>query len=521
MSALRTSSIALILLAGMSAPALAQGETCPVDLGKPGQVKDANKAVETSELIGKPEDKRKAFTRAVTLLTKDPQKVASNPMGVTMVLGRALIDFTTLPDMPAAVRRGDVGFTAEPDGLIDLLVTADSLLDIVEAEHPACKEETQMFRRGPYSDLVNIAVNQYNAQQLDSAEAAVRRAILIFDEHPISFYGHNILGNILQTHGDMPGAIASFRRAAEVSRSAAAAPRDAMDSSLVEDHKTATMLVAQMMIDQGDVVEGAAKTQMMSDVVTWLEDYLKAFPGDMKAQSAIATAQLKSGDVDAASRLFGAMLENPDKYTDLNLLEAGVGAARASQNAMAGQLFEAGLKKNPYSRDGLFNLATVYSDTSIGKIDQMPPILDRLTAVDPENPDNAQLAALYWQAKARELRPAAEGKDLPDPAALAFKTANDSLLYFYEKYTTAPVKVSFNLFTHDEGRHVLAGQVDNRTEEEKSYTLKFEFLDESGTVLESRDVAVEGVRGGGNKAFRVEITDKPGVTAFRYAPFMP
>lgn len=512
MPALRTSSIALILLAVMSATAPAQGEACPVDLGKPNQVKDANKAVETSELIGKPEDKRKSFTRAVDLLTKDPRRVASNPMGVNMVLGRALIDFTTLPDMPPIVRRGDIGFTEDPDGMIDLLATADSLLDLVEAAHPACSEDTEAFRRGPYATLVNDAVNQYNAQQVDSAEATVRRALLIYDSGAIAFYGYNILGNIQQTNGDMAGAIASFRRAAELSRG---------DTSMVDDHRQAAILVAQLMIDEGEKVEQDARVRMMNDVVAWLQEYLKDFPGDMKAQSAMATAQLKSGDMDAARRLFGEMLSNPDKYTDINLLEAGVGAARAQQNGLAGQLFEAGLKKNPYSRDGLFNLATVYSDTTLGKINEMPPILARLQAVDPENPDNAQLAALFWQAKARELRPAAEGKDLPDPAAVAFKTANDSLLHYYERFTSAPVKVSFSLFTHDEGRHVLAGQVDNRTDAEKSYTLKFEFLDVNGAVLEAREVSVEGVRGGGNKPFRIEITDKPGVTAFRYAPFTP
>ena len=196
-----------------------------------------------------------------------------------------------------------------------------------------------------------------------------------------------------------------------------------------------------------------------------------------------------------------------------------VGAARASQNAMAAQLFEAGLKKNPYSRDGLFNLATVYSDSSMGKLEQMPEVLKRLNAVDPENPDNAQLAALYWQAKARSLRAPAEGKDLPDPAAVAFKNANDSLLFYYEKYQNAKVKVTFNLFSHDEGRHILAGSVENRGDEEKTYTLKFEFIDTAGTVLETREVSVEGVRGKGSKSFRVELTDKPGVAAFRYAPF--
>ena len=511
MSAIRSASLALSLLAATVMPAMAQGgDACRIDYGKPGQVKDANKAVETSEVIGKPEDKRKAYIRAVTLVTKEPEKVKVNQAGADMVLGRALIDLATLPDMPAKVRRGDIGFTANPDATIDLLATADSLLDGVESQMPACKTETEAWRRTPYSTLVNDAVNAYNAQQVDSAEALVRRSLMIYDNYPVAYFGYNILGNIQQAKDDVPAAIASFKKVAELMKG---------DTSVVGERKTTMILVAQLMIDQSEKMDSAARGPAMAEAVTYLQEYLKEFPGDMKAQSAIATAQLKSGDITAARRLFDEMLANPDKYTDLNLLEAGVGAARASQNAMAAQLFEAGLKKNPYSRDGLFNLATVYSDTSLGKISQMPEVLKRLNEVDPENPDNAQLGALYWQARARTLRAAAEGKDLPDPAAVAFKVANDSLLHFYEKFQNAKTKVTFNLFSHDEGRHVLAGSVENRGDEEKSYTLKFEFLDITGKVLETREVAVEGVRGKSSKSFRIELTDKPGVAAFRYSPF--
>lgn len=510
MSAIRSAALAVFLMAVAALPARAQEAACTVDFGKPGEVKDANNTLTKFENVGKPEEKRKEFARAVTLLTRDPAKVRSNPNGANMLLGRALIDLAGLPDMPRTVRRGDVGFTQDPDATIDLLAAADSLLDGVEAQMPACRDETEAWRRVPYSTLVNDAVNAYNAQQIDSAEVLVRRSLMIYDNYPVAYFGYNILGNIQQSKDDMPGAIASFRKVAELMKG---------DTSVVDERKTTVILVAQLMIDQSERLDSTARAAAMNDVVAYLEEYLKEFPGDMKAQSAIATAQLKSGDVDAARRLFDEMLANPDKYTDLNLLEAGVGAARASQNALAAQLFEAGLKKNPYSRDGLFNLATVYSDTSLHKIEQMPGILKRLNEIDPENPDNAQLAALYWQAKARMLRAPAEGKDLPDPAAAAFKQANDSLLYYYERFQNAKTKVTFNLFSHDEGRHVLAGSVENRGDEEKNYTLKFEFLDVTGSVLDTREVTVEGVRGKGSKAFRVELTDKPGVAAFRYAPF--
>jgi len=510
MSAIRSASLALSLLATAALPAMAQGEACKIDYGKPGQVKDANKAVETSEVIGKPEDKRKAFVRAVTLLTKEPEKVRVNQVAANMVLGRALIDLATLPDMPRTIKRVDIGFTMDPDATIDMLASADSLLDAVEAQMPACKQETEAWRRGPYSTLVNEAVNAYNAQQVDTADVFVRRALMIYDNYPVSYFGYNILGNVQQAKDDMAGAIASFKKGAELMKG---------DTSTVNDRKVTVLLVAQLMIDQAEKGDSATRPKAMNDVVAYLQEYLKEFPGDMKAQSAIASAQLKSGDIAAARRLFDEMLSNPDKYSDINLLEAGVGAARAEQNALAAQLFEAGLKKNPFSRDGLFNLATVYTDSALGKVNQMPDILKRLHAVDPENPDNSQLSALYWQARARSLRAPAEGKDLPDPAAVAFKAANDSLLHYYEKYQNAKVKVTFNLFSHDEGRHVLSGSVENRADEEKNYTLKFEFLDIAGTVLESREVSVEGVRGKGSKSFRIELTDKPGVAGFRYSPF--
>lgn len=512
MIALRSASLALVLLAAASVPAMAQESACQVDLSKPNEVRDANKAVETSELIGSPEDKRKNFTRAVNLVTRDPRKVASNVMGANMVLGRALFNISQLPDMPPVVRRGDIGYTVEPDGTINLLATADSLLDLVESAHPACRVDTEGFRLIPFGNLVGAAVELYNAQQFDSAEVVVRQSLSIYDGYPRAQFAYNILGNLQQTKGDMEGAITSFKRTAELMKG---------DTSFLAERKTTTVLVAQLMIDDGEGLDGAAKTARMNDVVSYLQEYLREFPDDLKAQSTMATAQLKSGDVAAAERLFNEMLDNPNKYTDLNMLEAGVAAARASQNTFAGRLFEASLQKNPYSRDGLFNLATVYSDTTVGKLDMMPPVLQRLQAIDPENPDNYQLSALYWQAKARELRAPAEGKDLTTPEGAAFKMANDSLLHFFDKYQNMKAKVSFSLFSHDEGRHVLAGQIDNKGEEEKSYTLKFEFLGVDGSVLETREVSVEGVRGMGAKTFRVEITDKPGIQAFRYAPFTP
>jgi tetratricopeptide (TPR) repeat protein len=507
MTALGKTLCSALLMAGSAASALAQGE-CRIDEGKPGQVKDARNAIVTRELAGSPEDKKKNFVKAVNLLTKEPAKLQSNMIGRNFFLGRALVNLAMLPDMPPTARRADLGYTENPEGTIDILAAADSAFDAVEAEQPGCKAETtEEQRRKPYAELVNAAVNAYNNRDVDSAHAKVQRALMIYPDYKLSYIAYNVLGNIQQTKDDNKSAAVSFRRMTELMKG---------DTALVDERKTTMILAAQLMTNEGEALEGEAKKTAMNEVVAYMQEYLKEFPGDIRGQSTMARAQLLSGDAEAARRLFDEMVQNPDKYTDMNLFEAGVGAARAELNASAAALFEAGLKKNPYSRDGLFNLAAVHD--AMGQHEKSVPVLERLIEVDPENPDNYQLWARYWQAKARALKAAADGKPESDPGFQAYAKANASLLEAFNKMQDAVVKVSFSLFSHDGGRHVLAGSVENRTEQEKSYTLKFQFLDATGAVLDSRDVPVEGVAGKGSKSFRVELTDKPGVVAFKYAP---
>jgi tetratricopeptide (TPR) repeat protein len=519
MTVLRT-TIPLALLVALVLPRAGAQAECRIDEGRPGEVKDARNAIVTRELTGSPEDKKKNFVRAVSLLTRPAERFKANMIGRNFFLGRALVNLAILPEMTSTARAGDIGFTENPDATIDLLALADSLFDAVEAEQPACKAETtQEQRRKPYAELVNQAVNHYNNRDLDSAEVKATRALMIYPDYPLSYIAYNVLGNLQQTKDDNAGAIRSFRRMAELM---------AGDTATVDERKNTMILAAQLMTNQGELQEGAARKAAMDSVVAYLDGFLQEFPGDIRAQSAKARAQLLSGDAESARRLFDEMLQNPERYTDMNLFEAGVGAARAEQNEAAVALFEAGLKKNAYSRDGLFNLAATYdviaSDSTQpapkrdSTLEKMPPILERLTAVDPENPDNYRLWARYWQSRARALRPASVGKPETDPAVVAFANANQELLNAFNRMQEAVVKVSFNLFSHDGGRHVLAGTVDNLSEQEKSYTLKFEFLDGAGTVLDTREVPVEGVGGKTSKSFRVELMDKPGVAAFRYAP---
>ncbi len=509
MTVTRKSTLVALLVVASASRLAAQAAACAVDDGKPGQVKDARNAIVKAELLGKPEDKMKAFVEAVAKLTnpKDEAKVvAANALGRQMVLGRALANIASMPNQAAVVKRSSVGFATEPEGMIDIIASADSAFDAIEAAQPACHNDLEENRRRIYAGLVNSSVNLYNDRQTDSAEVLARRALSVYDDYKLAYIAYNILGSIQQTKGETPAAVATYKKMSMLMKG---------DTALTDERKNTMVMVAQLMTQEAEGMDGDAKLTAMKGVVTYMEDMLKEYPGDVKAQAAIARAQILSGDTASANKLFNEMMSSPDKYTDTQLFEAGVGAARAEQIPAAAGLFEAGLKKNPYSRDGLFNLGATLAQGE--SWDKLPTVLGRLIEVDPENPDNYRLWALYYQGKAKQLKPLAEKKPDTDPNVKAFTSANDSLLKYFKRFQEAQVKVAFSLFSHDGAKHVLSGMVENLTDAAKPYSLKFDFLDNSGKTVASKEVAVAEVAAKGSKSFRLEV-EGAGIVAFKYAP---
>ena len=505
---LKRISATLGLVLALTPAAIEAQAACVIDYGKPGQVKDAYNALAKAALfVNKPEQAASAVKEAVVKVQKDEAKVIQqNPVGRAMVLGSAYAEFFALPGNQGMVPRANIGLTTDPTGTIDLVAATDSMMDIVEASNAACKEETEGPRRKIYAALVNDAVNLYNTQNVDSALKLARRSLSVYDDYKLAYIAYNIQGNALQTKDSLDAAVASFTKMASLMKD---------DTSLVEDRKNVMTGVSTVLLAQAEGLEGAAKAAKVAEATAYLQKYLEEFPGDVKAEGALARAQIMSGDPSAAERVFGQMTANPDKYTDQQLFEAGVNAARADKPKEAVALFEAGLKKNPYSRDALFNAAL--TQQKLENFAESEKHLRTLVTVDPENPEVYQVFALNYRGLAEKAKVAAAKKPPTSPEALAYKALNDSLLHYYQKYQDAPVKVSFNLWSHDGTKHVLAGTLENLTDAAKSYTVKFEFLDATGKVVTTKDASLEAVGAKGSKAFRVEVEGE-GVVAFRYAP---
>jgi tetratricopeptide (TPR) repeat protein len=483
----------LAALAAAAVPAVVRAQAaakCEIDDGKPKQVKEARDALVTAGIIGKPEEKKKQMMKAVSLLT-NPQANA-NQVGRNWLLGRALVTLSSLPDQPVVTQKAAIGYAGNPTETIDIVLAADSAFDVVEQAMPQCESQTEEYRRVPYVALVNQAVNVYNAKQVDSAVTLAERALIIYPKSPVAW---NVIGNARQGKDDIPGAVDAFKKMLVAIGT---------DTAYADEKKQVMLNIGQLLAASADNAEGAKKTEIAKQAAEAYEAYLKEYPGDAGAQSGLARVQLMAGDSASANKIYTDMLSAPDRYSDMQLLEAGVNAARAQRSKEAAQLFEAGLKKNPYYRDGLFNLAVTYLTNN--EVDKMPPLLERLVSVDPNNPENYRVFVNYYQEKTKaEKNPAAK------------KALNDSVLKYYKLFSEPAAKVTFNLFSHDGAKHTLAGNIENLSPAAKTYTLKVDFLDNSGNTVATQEATVGAVDPKGTKPFRITV-EKEGVAAFKYAP---
>lgn len=509
----------------------AQGQ-CSLDMGKPSQVKDASSALTKASLFqNKPDQLVGSVREAFAKVTKDEAKViAANPAGRAMIFGQAFVELSlALPNGFGKVPKTSIGLVG--DGDLDLVAAADSMFDVVDALGADCRTVTEEYRRRVYAKLVNDAVNTYNAQQVDSALALANRSLVIYDGFTLAHVAYNIQGNARQTKNDFDGAVESFIKMTDLMKG---------DTTQTEERRNTMGRLAEMLLDRAKSMEdGDAKKATVARASSFLQKYVAEFPNDVKANIGLS---LIKGDSAAARKTLGGMASSSDAYSDMQLFDAGVVASRAEFTNESAALFEAGLKKNPYSRDGLFNTAIM-----LQKLERFPDsetYLRRLLTVDPENPEAYQLMALNYRGyavkdkalidslrksalavandkkttMAQKNAAAASIKAQLDPIEVKYKAENDSLLKYFNRNQNAKAKVGFTLWSHDGTKHVLAGSVENLSEAPADYTIKFEFIDAAGKVILTKDATVSGVAPKGQKSFRLE-TEGAGIIAFKYAPF--
>ena len=491
MNVFRRTGLLVAALSTVSAVAGAQGK-CDINEGSPYQINSA-KIYLGKVQSGKESEKESHLKNAVKVLTENPDKI-NNQLGRNWLLARAYYEWGQRKQYKETLmaRRGDLGFTSNPDATIDLVAAMDTALSVVEASAPQCATDVMRYRRNMFGTLFNPAVELFNADVTDSAASLVNRALLIYRNSP---HAYIMLAQSAIKKNDAPTAIAQFRRAIAVAGT---------DSVNAKVKRQAMYNLAVSLISQAEEQTGDAQKATLGEARTLLEEYVRLAPGEAAAQQALARVLTMSGDTAAVANVYADMLADPSKFSDIQLFEAGSNAAMAKRNDEATKLLEAGLAKNSHFRDALYNLANVYFVQE--NPEKMLPAVRRLIAVDPSNPDNYRLLAAAYQLQAKTT------KD-----AKAKKLQQDSLLANLERSTKMPVRVSFSNFTHNGATHTLNGAIENLGTAAKTYDLKVEFLDAQGNVVATQTANVGPVEAKGRKDFTVSV-QRQGIAAFRYAP---
>jgi predicted Zn-dependent protease len=446
------------------------------------------------------------------------------------MLGSVLALWLNQPNVGYTPKRSVVGFSTNPDATIDLPATIDSLFKIVEASKPGCSYYTAYWRGGQqaYLDMVNNAIAALNADKLDSAQYYATLANKLYSGSP---YGAMVLGNIANKKNNNDEAIKHWQEAA----TAAASDTVYRD---VERQVLGNIASVYLNTARDEKTPKDAKAEAAKKAADAYNKLL-AVPGTSGSVAANARQNLQqalliTGDTSSVTKSYADMLSNPTAYDYQSLLTSAVAAVRANRNADAAKLFENVLVVNPYNRDALFNLAVTH--LTMSQFDKVPPLVTRLVAVDPANPENSLLAARAYVEIAKTRKGAAAA------------ATNDTTLTWFNRSQKLPVEVNFTEFNAGEKQLELAGTVLDRRDKAaqaeqggiasgssaaakaaaakkaaaavaslppKAVTLKFEALDKSGAVLGSQSVTTEALTPGKTAPFRVKI-DAANAIAYRY-----
>jgi tetratricopeptide (TPR) repeat protein len=419
-----------------------------------------------------------------------------NPTARNYLRGEAYIVYLMQPNAQPVVARSVLGLTTNPTATIDVFAAADSAFSMVEKASPECAPIIAQWRQQkPWLNTLNGAINARNAGQLDSAEMLAKRSLVLDRKAP---YAYSVLGSVAKNRKDYAAANEYWKQAL------AAAGTD----TSYADVRVKTMYeMASAASDRVDAASGAAKRAAAKEAIKPWQDYIAVANNDLLLADAIdneSRAYLAAGDSASVSSIYAPLIANPSKYGELALVHAGVVATRSGHQADAQKLFDAALAQNPYSRDAINNLAATYIQNS--EFTKAFPLIDKLVAMDPSNPDNPLLYAFAYQG----LYKGTKDKKLQ-------KIYTDSLVYFNNKSENAPVKLSVNEFSRRSDGSTLGGTIENRSSTSKTYTLSVEFVDKTGTVIDTQTATVGPVAPKSTATFKLTST-KGGAFGYRYKP---
>jgi len=394
------------------------------------------------------------------------------------------------------------------------LTGADSAFQRTEALKVECAEDIRLWRRLVWVPLLNAGIAGWQANNNDSAIASFRRANAILQTEPMGF---KYLASLLYNTGQLDSAAFYFRRAADIA---------AKDTAYRQDRRDALYNLARIRHSQKRWVDAEALYR----------EYLSVVPNDPEVLASLGSVLSQMGQRDSAYALYRRIIGQGDTVGAMSLFRVGVeifqgvpdepdtaAAGRTCRGAraaaariracrdsltnvmkeyetaakvtyqLASQAFAAGLKVNPFYRDGLYNLVNTY--LQLNDSAAMLPVAQRLVSVDPMNRMSIRLLAFAHQRVGRV----------------------DSTLYYLRMAdSTLAADVTVSEFAPEDQSGAVKGLVTNlRSASGQPFKLVFDFLNAKGEVVATQSADVAALPAQGSQAFELKVIGA-GIQAWRY-----
>lgn len=271
---------------------------------------------------------------------------------------RALQDaFRTLND---AITRGEEGnpaiwyFFGRAYAIDEDFAGADSAFSKVEAMLPDCVDDTDTHRYNLWVPVYNEAVTALRAGDWATAKPNLIKANAVYHkEATVPFY----LASIYAQDSEPDSGIVYFKEA--LNMLAPDTVVEGADTTLVWPDTTA----AKRDMYNTAVFNTARlyhQKQNWDSAVVWYERYRTIEPDEMTTLQSLSGIYEMIGESDKAEELFEEMLSRADQLSSQDLFSTGVSLFQADRYEMAAEAFTKGLEKNPYFRDGVYNLGQSY-----------------------------------------------------------------------------------------------------------------------------------------------------------------
>ena len=229
---------------------------------------------------------------------------------------------------------------------------------------------------------------------------------------------------------------------------------------------------------------------------------------------------------------------NLDSLDSQDLMSVGVLAFNKTKYADAEAAFAKAVKRNPWGRDARYNLANTYlamakvASDSGDALRKLAKGRNLSEAVKAQLADTVKLDAQANEANAKlvveaskllEFEPMNEDNlRLLAQGQRALKQ-NDAVYKTAEKLVALPFSVEVTLFQLGQTTAKFAGEATGRAAQDAAgkpiksgpVTLVFEFVDVSGTVVDTKETVVPVLAAGQKQTIQLEAKG-PGITGWRY-----